>query len=208
MPRARRPTTGGAPPAIELADQLPKLTLRQLSYFLAAANHQSVRKAAQSLHVSAPSVSMAIAQIETIIATQLFVRRHARGLVLTDAGRDLAVSARNMLAYAREIETVRGGAATYSGRLNIGCLLTVAPFFIPPLLSGFAESYPHTRMRWQEGNHESSGRGARNGRARRCHSLRFRHPEIDPLHAAANDAATESSCRRDTRWRVARLSVR
>jgi DNA-binding transcriptional LysR family regulator len=163
MPRARRPTIGGPPPVPEIAEQLPKLTLRQLSYFLAAANHQSVREAAQALHVSSPSISTAIAQIETIIATQLFVRRHARGLVLTDAGRDLAVSARNVLAYAREIETARGGAATYSGRLNIGCLLTVAPFFIPPLLSGFAESYPRTRMRWQEGNHETLVEGLEMG---------------------------------------------
>jgi DNA-binding transcriptional LysR family regulator len=163
MPRARKPATRAVAPALEVADQLPKLTLRQLSYFLAAANHQSVRKAAQALHVSAPSVSTAIAQIETTIEAQLFVRRHARGLLLTEAGRDLAVSARNMLSYAREIETAGRGAATYSGRLSIGCLLTVAPFLIPPLLRGFAESYPRTQIRWREGNHESLGEGLEMG---------------------------------------------
>ena len=155
MRRTDNPAIRAGAPGSELADQLPKLTLRQLSYFLAAANHQSIRKAAHALHVSAPSVSMAITQIETTIETQLFVRRHARGLVLTDAGRDLAVSARNMLAYAREIETAGRGAAAYSGRLNIGCLVTVAPFLIPPLLSAFATSYPRIQMRWREGNHES-----------------------------------------------------
>src|SRR5215204_6717613 len=45
---------------IDVAASIPKLTLRQLGYFLAAANHQSVGKAAQALNVSAPSVSMAI----------------------------------------------------------------------------------------------------------------------------------------------------
>jgi DNA-binding transcriptional LysR family regulator len=155
MPRAVSSTRAAAPGG-EAPEGIPKLTLRQLSYFLAAANHQSVRKAAHALHVSSPSVSMAIAQIEATIDAQLFVRRHARGLVLTDAGRELAVSARNMLLYAREIETAgRGGPATYSGRLNIGCLVTVAPFLIPPLLSGLVESYPHIRLRWREGNHES-----------------------------------------------------
>ena len=154
MPGAGNFASRVVAPAIEAADQLPKLTLRQLSYFLAAAQHQSVRKAAQALNVSAPSVSMAISQIETTIETRLFLRRHARGLVLTDAGRDLAVGARNMLSYAREIETSGRGAASYAGRLNIGCLMTVAPFLIPPLLSALGKSYPQMQMRWREGNHE------------------------------------------------------
>ena len=155
MPRSGKQVTRGVAPGIEGADQLPKLTLRQLSYFLAAAQHQSIRKAAQALHVSAPSVSMAITQIETTIETRLFLRRHARGLLLTDAGRDLAVSARNMLSYAREIETAGRGAASYSGRINIGCLVTVAPYLLPPLLSAFGQTYPRMQVRWREGNHES-----------------------------------------------------
>jgi DNA-binding transcriptional LysR family regulator len=163
MPRTRNPAPRAVAPAPDVADQLPKLTLRQLGYFLAAANHQSIRKAAQALHVSSPSISMAIAQIETTIETQLFVRRHARGLVLTDAGRDLAVSARNMLSHAREIETAGRSVATYSGRLNIGCLLTVAPSVIPPLLRDFAASYPRTQLRWREGNHESLVEGLEMG---------------------------------------------
>jgi DNA-binding transcriptional LysR family regulator len=89
--------------AIDVADSIPKLTLRQLGYFLAAANHQSVGKAAQALNVSAPSVSMAITHIESTIEARLFVRRHARGLLLTQIGRDLAISARNVLQHARYI---------------------------------------------------------------------------------------------------------
>jgi len=145
-------------------DGIPKITLRQLGYFLAAANHQSIRKAATALNVSSPSVSMAIAQIETMMEAQLFVRRHARGLVLTEVGRDLAVSARNMLSHAREIETAgQRSPASYAGRLNIGCLVTVAPFLIPPLLSAFTASYPRIQMRWREGNHESLVDGLETG---------------------------------------------
>jgi DNA-binding transcriptional LysR family regulator len=156
MPRTGHPTSRAVAPGLEAVDAIPKLTLRQLSYFLAAANHQSIRKAALALNVSSPSVSMAITRIEETIESQLFVRRHARGLVLTEAGRELAVSARNMLLCAREIETAgHGTAAMYSGRLNIGCLVTVAPFLIPPLLSMFAAAYPRLQVRWREGNHES-----------------------------------------------------
>jgi DNA-binding transcriptional LysR family regulator len=156
MPRTGPSTSRALAPSADAVDAIPQLTLRQLSYFLAAANHQSIRKAAQALNVSSPSVSMAITRIEDTIEAQLFVRRHARGLVLTEAGRDLAVSARNMLLCAREIETAgHGTAATYSGRLNIGCLVTVAPFLIPPLLGTFAAAYPRLQIRWREGNHES-----------------------------------------------------
>ncbi|MGA7490621.1 MAG: LysR family transcriptional regulator [Xanthobacteraceae bacterium] len=154
MPSIDRPPA--AAPGLESVDGIPKLTLRQLSYFLAAANHQSIRKAAHALHVSAPSVSMAIAQIEAMMEAQLFVRRHARGLVLTEAGRDLAVSARTMLSCAREIETAgHGGPAASPARLNIGCVVTVAPFLIPALLGALAASYPRLQVRWREGNHES-----------------------------------------------------
>jgi DNA-binding transcriptional LysR family regulator len=164
MPRIDNATAGVAAPALEIVEGIPRLTLRQLSYFLAAATHQSIRKAAQALHVSAPSVSMAISQIEAMMEAQLFVRRHARGLVLTEAGRDLAVSARNMLAYAREIETAgHGGATAYPGRLNVGCLVTVAPFLIPPLLSALASSHPRLQIRWREGNHEGLVDGLETG---------------------------------------------
>jgi DNA-binding transcriptional LysR family regulator len=146
------------------AELVPKITLKQLSYFVAAARHQSVLHAAQALGISPPSVSAAIADLEEAVGAQLFVRRHARGLVLTQAGRDLAVDARNILIHSREIETPRSlGRYAMQGRLDVGCLLSFAPFFIPPLLRGFMELYPQIDIRWQEGDQESLVEGLEKG---------------------------------------------
>src|SRR5947209_4627845 len=90
---------------LEVGETVPKLSLRQLTYFLATANNESVLRAAEALNVSSASISTAIAQMEEFLQVQLFIRRHARGLVLTTAGQDLAAHARNILLHAREIES-------------------------------------------------------------------------------------------------------
>jgi DNA-binding transcriptional LysR family regulator len=143
---------------------VPNVTLKQLSYFVAAARHQSVLRAAQALGISSPSVSAAIADLEAVVGAQLFVRRHARGMVLTQAGRDLAIDARNILIHSREIETPRSvGPSAMQGRLDLGCLLSFAPFLIPPLLRGFSALYPQVDIRWREGDQESLVEGLEKG---------------------------------------------
>ncbi|MFX8887248.1 LysR family transcriptional regulator, partial [Acinetobacter baumannii] len=89
-----------------------------------------------TLRVSSPSISTAIAHIEKLLQTQLFVRRHARGLVLTSAGRDFAAHARNILLQAREMELM-GDRGRYQvrSRVNLGCLATLAPYLVPRLLT-------------------------------------------------------------------------
>jgi DNA-binding transcriptional LysR family regulator len=141
---------------LEVGETVPKLTLRQLTYFLATANHESVLRAAETLNVSSASISTAITQMEEFLQVQLFIRRHARGLVLTSAGQDLAAHARNILLHAREIESIaQQGSNKAVGRLNIGCLATIAPYLLPLLLKELAENHPEIQLRWREGKHEA-----------------------------------------------------
>lgn len=142
----------------------PDFTLRQLSYFVAVAHHQSVQRAAEELHVSAPAISAAIAHLETTLGLQLFVRRHARGLVLTDAGKQLALECRNLLNQAWELGAGRlAGDREVRGWVHVGCLFSFAPFLIPPLLRDFKVRYPNARLYWHEGNHEYLMEGVQNG---------------------------------------------
>lgn len=141
---------------LEVGETVPKLTLRQLTYFLATANHESVLRAAGTLNVSSSSISTAIAQIEEFLQVQLFIRRHARGLVLTSAGQDLAAHARNILLHAREIESIaHAGPYRAVGRLNIGCLATIAPYLLPLVLKELAEKHPEIQLKWREDKHEA-----------------------------------------------------
>ncbi|MEE1567842.1 MAG: LysR family transcriptional regulator, partial [Arenicellales bacterium] len=63
-----------------------KYSLRQLEYFAATAENQSLAKAAKWLNISQPSISKAITNLERQFSVQLFIRHHARGVSLTPAG--------------------------------------------------------------------------------------------------------------------------
>ena len=63
-----------------------RFTFRQLEYFIAVGELGSIAKAAESIHVSSPSISAAISQLENEFGIPL-VRKHAHGLALTQAGK-------------------------------------------------------------------------------------------------------------------------
>jgi len=142
----------------------PEFTLRQISYFVAAAQHGSVQRAAHSLHVSAPAVSAAIAHVEATLGVRLFHRRHARGLVLTDAGSALALECRNLLNQAWELGSGRRlDTREVQGWVHLGCLFSFAPFVIPPLVRAFQERYPAARVYWHEAHHGALMEGLQSG---------------------------------------------
>jgi len=128
-------------------------SLRQLTYFAAAAERGSVTGAAKALHVSQPSVSTAIAHLEQVFGTQLFLRHHAQGLSLTPAGRRLFAEARALLAHAGELGTVLGGdEERVRGELQLGYFVTFAPYYLPGLLMRFAALHPEVAVELQEGD--------------------------------------------------------
>ncbi len=61
------------------------MLLRQLSYFIAVAEHCGFSRAAAALHVSQPALSQQIRQLEAMLEVQLF-DRSGRRIRLTDAG--------------------------------------------------------------------------------------------------------------------------
>lgn len=78
-----------------------RFTLRQLEYFVAVGECGSIALAAEKVNVSSPSISAAIAQLEAEFGLQLFVRRHAQGLSLTQGGMRFMDDARALLESAR-----------------------------------------------------------------------------------------------------------
>ena len=109
-------------------------TLKHLKYFVAACEEESVKRAAEKLNISQPSVSAAIAHLEGVFNVQLFIRHHARGLALTPAGRRLLGRANLLIKQAEDLHqyaTDLGDSLT--GQLDVGCFVTLAPIFMPPL---------------------------------------------------------------------------
>ncbi len=146
------------------AEPMVEYTLKQLSYFIAAAEHQSVTGAAHALNLSQPSVSAAIAHLERILDVQLFVRHHAQGLSLTPAGRRLFAEGRSLLAHAGDLMTQPGAEAEpVRGELDLGCFVTFSPYYVPGLLWAFRQRYPAVTVRLHEGDAETLQRGLASG---------------------------------------------
>src|SRR5262245_34802195 len=95
-------------------------TLLQLQYVVAVADAASFRRAAEQCHVSQPSLSTQIAQMESALGVKLF-ERDRRRVLLTAAGRDLVRRARETLVSAADLtEAARRFVNPFSGTLRIG----------------------------------------------------------------------------------------
>ena len=141
-----------------------KFSLKQLRYFVAAGQTQSVTKAAELCFVSQPSISAAVAHLEGIFGVQLFIRHHAQGLSLTPSGRRLMAQAAQLLKQAENLHQYATDLGqTLSGRLDVGCFLTLAPILMPDLIKAFKGDNPELEINCREGDHEQLLAGLRDG---------------------------------------------
>ncbi|UWR21998.1 LysR substrate-binding domain-containing protein [Sulfitobacter sp. S190] len=119
-----------------------RFTLRQLEYFVTVGEQGSIAQASAQLNVSSPSISAAISQLEVEFGLSLFVRKHAHGLNLTQAGRQFMGQARKVLAEADNLNRLAGSiSGNVRGPLSIGGLLTFAQVLLPALRRGFQQKH-------------------------------------------------------------------
>lgn len=132
-----------------------RFTLRQLEYLMAVGEAGSIAQAAERVNVSSPSISAAIAGLEAEFGVSLFVRRHAQGLALTQAGRQFLDRARAVLDEAEALNRLADDlAGQVRGPLAIGCLLTFAQFVVPRLRREFAARHPAVAVSQAELNQQ------------------------------------------------------
>jgi len=123
-------------------------TLRQLEYVVAVAERGGISDAAQVLHVSQPSVSVAIRDLERFLGRRLFHRRAGQRLAITPAGRQFLVDARRTLAAAGRI----GGQAEAAGEIGVACFRDLAAIYLPRLIAGFTRHEAGVGFRLAEGD--------------------------------------------------------
>lgn len=128
-----------------------RFSLRQLAYFVAAAENGSTLQASRVLNVSQPAISMAISQLEETFEQKLFVRRHAKGIVLTPFGRRKLVEVRHLLAHATAVGMGEGERGL-EGNLEIAVFTSVAPIVLPGVLSKLQAVHPGINVRIRECN--------------------------------------------------------
>jgi LysR family hydrogen peroxide-inducible transcriptional activator len=126
------------------------VTLRQLHYFDALANHLHFGRAADDCAVSQPALSMQIRGLESDLGAKL-VERRAGAIVLTDVGVEIARRARHILAATRDLaDYARHRGRLLTGPLRLGVIPSVAPYLLPPLLPLVRERHPELELHIRE----------------------------------------------------------
>lgn len=134
---------------------IPNFSLRQLGYLVAVVDHGSMTAAAEALHVSQASISLAVNDLERRLGTKLLVRHPGRGVSLAEAGVDVVVDARRVLAAATDLcSAARSPGHQLRGRLSLGCFATIAPLHLPPLYEAFRREHPAVEFNVTEGDQE------------------------------------------------------
>lgn len=136
--------------------------LPALAAFESAARHQNFTHAAEELHLTASAVSHHVRKLEARLGVSLF-QRHARGVTLTQEGRQLADAAGNALADIEGVfKGLRPGGAK-SAKVRITTLHSVVHTWLLPRLPRFVEEQPDTELvfdtettlsRFEEGGHD------------------------------------------------------
>lgn len=126
------------------------VSLKQLRYFDAVARFGHFGRAADSVAVTQPALSMQVQGLEDELGLSLIERRRS-GLQLTEDGREIARRAARILADVRDMKDFSSHrTAELSGTLQLGVIPSVAPYLLPRLLPKLRESFPDLELHIRE----------------------------------------------------------
>ncbi len=119
----------------------------QLTYFLAAAQTQNFRKAAELCLVAQSALSRQIAALEDELEVALFTRNKKR-VALTSEGQEFALYVRNAMEQLQEGQQWLAGLQTgQRGTIRLGCIESLATALLPTLFASFHDQYPQVRLK-------------------------------------------------------------
>jgi LysR family hydrogen peroxide-inducible transcriptional activator len=126
------------------------ITLRQLRYLGALAEHRHFGRAADACAVTQPALSMQIRDLEKELGVELVERRQG-DVALTSLGVEVAQRAERVVASARDlVDFARHRGRVLTGRLQLGVIPTLAPYMLPKILPALQRLYPDLRIELRE----------------------------------------------------------
>ena len=118
------------------------VTLKQLRYFEALAQHRHFGKAAEACAISQSALSQQIKELEGVLGSALF-ERSVRQIDLTSFGEEFAPRVREILRSVDELgDLARASQDRPVGRLRIGVIPTIAPYLLPNIIGQLTRLYP------------------------------------------------------------------
>ncbi len=128
------------------------MELRVLKYFLAVAREENITKVAEFLHITQPTLSRQLMQLEEELNAQLFIRGKNR-IVLTDEGMLLRRRAEEIVDLANKTEKeFLEQDNLVTGEIFIGGGETNAMHILARIIKEFKEEYPQIKYQFYSGN--------------------------------------------------------
>jgi LysR family hydrogen peroxide-inducible transcriptional activator len=126
------------------------ITLRQLRYLGALAEHGHFGRAAEACAVTQPALSMQIRDLEKFLGVELVERRPGE-IALTEIGLEVAQRGERILAASRDlVDLARHRGRLLHGRLTLGIIPSLAPYVLPRILPPLQQLYPELRLELRE----------------------------------------------------------
>ncbi len=128
------------------------MTITQLQYVLAVAEHKNFTLAAEKCFVTQPTLSMQIQKIEEELKILIFDRTK-KPIQLTDIGQKIVNQAKNIVNEADRIkDIVEQQKGFIGGEFRLGIIPTIMPTLLPMFLSNFIKKYPKIKLIIEELN--------------------------------------------------------
>lgn len=126
------------------------MTITQLHYVLAVAEHQNFTKAAEKCFVTQPTLSMQIQKLEDQLGIQIF-DRSKKPIELTEVGTKIVNQAKNIVNEADRINDIVDQQKGFiGGEFRLGIIPTVMPTLLPMFLKTFIKRYPKVKLKIEE----------------------------------------------------------
>lgn len=128
------------------------MTITQLQYVLAVAEHKNFTLAAEKCFVTQPTLSMQIQKVEEELKIQIF-DRSKKPIQLTDIGQKIVNQAKNIVNEAdRMQDIVEQQKGFIGGEFRIGIIPTIMPTLLPMFLNNFIKKFPKVKLIIEELN--------------------------------------------------------
>lgn len=119
------------------------MELRVLNYFLMVAREENITRAANLLHITQPTLSRQLMQLEDELGVRLFERSN-HNIVLTDDGMMLRRRAQEMVSLAEKTKLeFQRREDTLTGEISIGCGEINSMNLLSDMVRDFRQKYPH-----------------------------------------------------------------
>jgi LysR family transcriptional regulator, hydrogen peroxide-inducible genes activator len=139
------------------------MTITQLQYVLAVAEHKNFTLAAEKCFVTQPTLSMQIQKLEEELDIQIF-DRGKKPIQLTDVGEMIVAQAKNIVNESGRIKDIVDQQKGYiGGDFKVGIIPTVMPTLLPMFMSNFIKKYPKVNLIIEERTTEDIIRMLKNG---------------------------------------------